>query len=114
MKRPINVHDNYHAHVYFDQQTLDFATELCHQAGEQFNLSVGRVHQKNVGPHTRWSCQISFTKADFDNFIGWLDNKRQGLSVLVHGNTGEHLKDHTEYAYWLGDEIELSLDMFRA
>ena len=112
MKRPVNVHDDYHAHVYFDQQSVDFASRLCQMAGDKFALAVGRVHQKNVGPHTRWSCQISFTKDDFEQFIPWLDEHRQDLSVLVHGNTGEHLKDHTEYAYWLGDEVDLELKMF--
>lgn len=49
-KRPINAHANYHAHVYFDADSLDFATKLCHQAGDKFDLQVGRVHQRNVGP----------------------------------------------------------------
>ncbi|GAM60920.1 DOPA 4,5-dioxygenase [Vibrio ishigakensis] len=111
-KRPINAHSNYHAHVYFDAISLDFATKLCHQAGDKFGLQIGRVHQRNVGPHTKWSCQLIFTKDDFDAVIPWLDSERDGLSVLVHGVTGEDLKDHTEHAYWLGDAIELDLSRF--
>ncbi|GAM54084.1 DOPA 4,5-dioxygenase [Vibrio ishigakensis] len=111
-KRPINAHVNYHAHVYFDAISLDFATKLCHQAGDKFGLQIGRVHQRNVGPHTKWSCQLIFTKDDFDAVIPWLDSERDGLSVLVHGVTGDDLKDHTEHAYWLGDAIELDLSRF--
>ena len=111
-KRPVNVHEGYHAHVYFDAQTVAFATQLCRRAGQLFGLSVGRVHQQLVGPHTRWSCQISFYKRDFERFIPWLDDNRQGLSVLVHGCTGEHLKDHTAYAYWLGEAVDLDLSIF--
>lgn len=110
-KRPVNIHKGYHAHVYFDQQTLDFASKLCAQAGEKFGLKVGRVHQKPVGPHTQWSCQITFSHKSFDEFIPWLDTHRQNLSVLVHALTGDDLADHTEYAYWLGDDVALNLEV---
>jgi len=113
IKRPVNIHQHYHAHVYFDQQTLAFATHLCQQAGEFFDLKIGRIHQKAVGPHPRWSCQISFTNRDFDKLIPWLDEHRNGLNIFVHGNTGDDLRDHTEYAYWLGESVELNLAMFR-
>jgi aromatic ring-cleaving dioxygenase len=111
---PINVHKHYHAHLYFDQETIDFATELCQRSGDLFMLQVGRVHQKQIGPHPQWSCQIKFSSDDFEAFIPWLEAQRQGLSVLVHGLTGDNLKDHTEHAYWLGDEVELNLELFRA
>ena len=29
-------------------------------------MNVGRVHEKLVGPHPQWSCQLSFLAADFD------------------------------------------------
>jgi DOPA 4,5-dioxygenase len=112
IQRPLNVHKSYHAHVYFDEATLVFAIRLCHDAGEKFSLPVGRVHERNVGPHPMWSCQISFGKQHFDELIPWLDKNRQGLTVFVHGVTGDDLKDHTDYAYWLGDSVELKLTIF--
>jgi aromatic ring-cleaving dioxygenase len=113
LKPPINIHDYYHCHVYFEQETLEFATDLCKKAADLFALKMGRVHQKAIGPHLKWSCQITFSSADFDPFIAWLEDNRHGLSVLVHALTGDNLQDHTEYAYWLGNEVELSLDIFR-
>jgi len=112
IKRPINIHNNYHAHVYFDSQTLPLATNLCEQIAKLFNLKVGRIHQKPVGPHPLWSCQISFTDKDFDQLIPWLSDNRDGLIVFVHAQTGDNLKDHTDYAYWLGDEVALNLALF--
>ncbi len=110
---PRNLHPAYHAHVYFDASTLMFARELCDRAGEQLNVQVGRVHERLIGPHPCWSCQLSFAAADFDNVVPWLDTHRNGLNVLVHGLTGDNLKDHTEYAYWLGEAVPLNLEMFR-
>ena len=108
-KRPVNIHKGYHAHVYFDSQTLDFATELCQTAGKKFGLKIGRVHQKLIGPHPRWSCQITFGRGSFAEFIPWLDQQRGELTVLVHALTGDDYIDHTQYAYWLGDSVELNL-----
>ncbi|MRI34020.1 4,5-dioxygenase [Endozoicomonas sp. OPT23] len=113
IKRPVNAHDFYHAHVYFDAETVDYASQFFSSAGEKFGLKVGRVHQKLVGPHTRWSCQILFAAKDFDALIPWLEENRKGLSVLVHGDTGNDLRDHTEYAYWLGKPVEINLSVLK-
>lgn len=114
IRRPVNNHKAYHAHVYFEQDTLEFASGLCEKAGELFGLKVGRVHQKPVGPHPKWSCQITFAAKNFDAFIPWVDENRNGLTILVHALTGNDLKDHTEYVYWLGDSVELKLSIFNA
>jgi DOPA 4,5-dioxygenase len=66
-----------------------------------------------IGPHPCWSCQITFGTKDFDRFIPWLEQQRHGLTVLVHALTGNDLRDHTEFAYWLGDPVELNLGMFK-
>ncbi|MBR9872727.1 DOPA 4,5-dioxygenase family protein [Vibrio sp. J1-1] len=111
---PINSHFAYHAHVYFDQQTITFAAALCEEAGRRFNVHIGRVHEKLVGPHPKWSCQIKFTSNEFDDLVPWLEQKRNGLSVLIHADTGNDLEDHTLHAYWLGERLELDLSLFSA
>lgn len=112
-KRPVNSHQTYHAHIYFDDSSKLFAKKLCDISASDFYLKVGRFHQKLVGPHPCWSCQITFTAKDFDHYLTWLDGNRESLNVLVHPVTDDHLKDHTEFAYWLGQEVELNLDIFK-
>lgn len=114
VKRPVNTHKAYHAHVYFNGDTLGAASTLCGQAGELFCVDVGRVHEKLVGPHPRWSCQLAFTSAQFKELIPWLDRNRGELTVLVHGITGHDLADHTEHATWLGEAIPLDLSCFKS
>ena len=111
-KRPVNLYDKYHAHVYYDETNGDFAKTLCTGIGTRFGLEIGRFHDQPIGPHPRWSCQITFESKDFDEFIPWLDENRRGLTVLVHGLTGDDLADHTDHAYWLGDALVLNLDIF--
>lgn len=111
--RPHNSFARYHAHVYFDEKTAEQARSVCQSAAKLFGVAMGRVHQKPVGPHPRWSCQLSFDSAQFDKLIPWLDENRGGLTVLVHGVTGNDLEDHTMHASWLGKPVELRLEVFR-
>jgi DOPA 4,5-dioxygenase len=113
VQRPRNVHETYHAHVYFDARTVEQARALCQQAAALFHVDMGRVHEKLVGPHPHWSCQLAFDNTQFDDLIPWLDDHRDGLNILVHASTGSHLEDHTAYAYWLGEPSPLDLSLFR-
>jgi DOPA 4,5-dioxygenase len=110
---PVNVHRAWHAHVYFDESTVEQARALVTQAGSLFKVQVGRVHEKEVGPHPRWSVQLAFSSDVFDTLVPWLDAHRDGLDVLVHGLSGNDLADHTDHAYWLGKDWPLKLEMFR-
>lgn len=113
IQRPRNAHARYHAHVYFGPHTVDQARALCLEASQRFGVVMGRVHEKRVGPHPHWSCQLAFDSSVFDAFIAWLDENRNGLDVFVHGLTGDDLQDHTTHAYWLGNATPLNLDVFR-
>ena len=50
----------YHAHIYFDASTIEQARTLCEDAAKLFPLRMGRVHERPVGPHPDWSCQLAF------------------------------------------------------
>ena len=113
IKRPRNDYPTYHAHVYFDEASVEQARELCAEAAAKFGVVMGRVHQKLVGPHPHWSCQLAFDSKQFEALIPWLDAHRGALNILVHGQTGNSLEDHTTHASWLGRPSELNLGVFR-
>jgi len=112
-RRPENLYPQYHAHLYFGPDTVTQARKIAEAAGRELLVVVGRVHEKKVGPHPHWSCQIAFDAAEFDEVIAWLDAHREGLDVFVHGLTGDDYQDHTAHAMWLGNESALDLGMFR-
>ena len=103
----------YHAHVYFDKTTLEQARNLCEAAGRCFPISVGRIHQKPVGPHPDWSCQLAFKPELFGQLVPWLAFNRQGLVIFIHPDTGHDLDDHTERAIWMGEVKKLDLSKFK-
>lgn len=99
----------YHAHVYFDEDNLEEAKKLTQAAGERFNIRVGRLHSRPVGPHPRGSCQLSFKAEILGEVVTWLLLNRSGLTVLLHGLSGDELRDHTEFVFWLGAAEDLDL-----
>jgi len=103
IKRPQNIHARYHAHVYFDERSVEQARELCLNAARVSGAIMGRVHERLVGPHPHWSCQLAFDSTQFDALVPWLESHRHELNILVHGLTGNSLEDHTTHAAWLGE-----------
>jgi DOPA 4,5-dioxygenase len=104
---------SYHAHIYFDAGTIDQAQELCLACRDRFDITMGRVHEKPVGPHPDWSCQLKFSPDLFAEVIPWLALHRGGLNVFIHPDTGDGYKDHTEHVMWLGQSRPLDLSGFK-
>ena len=102
---------SYHAHVYFDKATLGHATELCRNAERLYSVKMGRVHEKPVGPHPMWSCQLAFDPETFGEIVPWLAVNRKGLIVFIHPETGDVVKDHTDHAIWMGEVKKLDLSV---
>lgn len=103
---------NFHAHVYFTDAQFEQGEVLCLKAGELFGVKVGRFHRKPVGPHPVGMCQLTIENDDFAKVIPWLALNRDGLSIFVHPDTGEHLKDHTAHAIWMGEQLVLDTSIF--
>jgi aromatic ring-cleaving dioxygenase len=65
-------------------------------------------------PHTQSMFQIAFPASLFASFLPWLMLNREGLSVLVHPETGDDYRDHSAHAAWLGAVVPLRLGVFSA
>jgi DOPA 4,5-dioxygenase len=114
MTTPIPTIRGFHAHVYFGPDTLAQARALCEAAAQQFPaLLLGRVHEKPVGPHPDWSCQLAFKPELFGELIPWLAMRRAGLVVFIHPVSDNDLIDHRDRAMWMGAVRPLNLDILR-
>ncbi len=103
----------YHAHLYFhDEVSMGAAMKLANEAEASFPIRIGRFHQRPVGPHPVWSCQLSFAAETFADIIPWLILNRGNTDVFLHPVTGDDYFDHTQGASWLGQSYKLKLEMF--
>ena len=105
---PLAAIGSFHAHVYFEGAAQrEIAMTLREQIGARFSVTLGRVHDRLVGPHARAMYQVAFDVPTFGNIVPWLMLNRQGLTVLVHPNTRDERRDHLVHALWMGEVLEI-------
>lgn len=105
--------EGYHAHIYYAPETRAIAERLRAAIGRSFPARLGRWHDKPIGPHPISMYQVAFAVEEFPRLVPWLMLNRDGLSVLVHPETGNDYDDHTAFALWLGAPISLKVDTLR-
>ena len=101
----------YHAHVYYNAETKPVAERLRERLAERFEVELGRWHDRNVGPHPRWSYQVKFDTGIFAELVPWLMLNREGLTVFLHPNTGDDIPDHRDFPLWLGEGLGDEIDL---
>jgi aromatic ring-cleaving dioxygenase len=106
---------HYHAHIYYDPDlTRDRAALLRERVAAAFPAAtLGRWHDAPVGPHPQSMYQIAFPAELLASFVPWLMLNRDGLTILLHPETGNDYADHTEHAVWFGAMLPLRLDVLR-
>jgi aromatic ring-cleaving dioxygenase len=106
---------DYHVHVYYDAaSSRGRAERLRERVGAEFpQAKLGRWHDELVGPHPQSMYQIAFPTEMLEKFVPWLMLNRDGLTVLLHPETGDDYTDHSAHAAWFGAVLPLRLDVFK-
>lgn len=103
----------YHAHVYYDEATRAKAQRLREELERRFAVVMGRWREMPVGPHPQSMYQVKFDPPEFSRIVPWLMINRDGLNILVHPDTGDAIADHALNPLWLGDKLELNIEILR-
>jgi aromatic ring-cleaving dioxygenase len=103
----------YHAHIYYDPQSRETAARLRDTIEQTFEVVMGRWRDEPVGPHPQSMYQVKFEPGEFAGIVPWLMLNRSGLTILVHPETDDAYLDHAENALWLGQKLNLRLDVLR-
>jgi DOPA 4,5-dioxygenase len=105
---------DWHAHIYFEEETRDSALALRAAIEAAFPAGrMGRFHERPVGPHPVPMYQVAFAPDLFATILPWLALNRGRLTVFVHPNVEDAVKDHTVHAVWLGRQWPLNLEALR-
>lgn len=107
-----NPTDPYHAHVYFDADTLSVAQQLHKDLNDRLANSslidlimIGKMHEMGVGPHPKPQFEVQFLASALPSILPLL--RATGLTALVHPVTDDDLADHTTLAQWIGEPLPL-------
>ena len=108
---------NYHAHVYFKASELQKAEEFFAQARAMAMgsavLQVHKVFSKIVGPHALPMVELRFSDETKKEAIAWIDAHRKEWSVLIHQDSGNDVRDHSENVTWLGETLPIHFEFFK-
>lgn len=105
-------------HIYFlhtNPDQVSYAQKLHQRIRHEFpELRIYQLFEHPVGPHPAGMFEVNlFTPNQFGAFVPWLEIWRGPLSVLVHPNTGDDERDHTQRAIWMGEKYPLDLSLFK-
>jgi aromatic ring-cleaving dioxygenase len=104
----------YHAHIYYEAASRARAEGLRQRVAAAFpQARLGRWHDEMVGPHPQSMYQIAFPRQMLASFVPWLMLNRDGLTVLLHPETGDNYADHSAHAAWFGAVLPLRLEVFK-
>ena len=104
---------DYHVHVYYNAESKPRAEALRAKLEAAFpEAEYGRWHDQPVGPHPEGSYQVKFGHDLFARIVPFVALEREGLTLLVHPNSGDHLADHQDNAIWMGSMPALKLSIF--
>jgi len=116
---PIDPSNNgFDFHVYYMQTDLaqaKFAQELHERVRREFpELRIYKFWDKPVGPHPTAMFEVNtFDPHQTGALFSWLVVNRGPCSVLIHPNTGDAFKDHTELQSWIGKPWPLRTDILK-
>lgn len=100
----------YHAHIYYDPTTTRAVAErVCDTLGKRFEVEIEEFRDTPRGPHPISNALVIFKLDQFEHVVPYLMLNRDGLDVLVHPLTTDAVEDHSGYAIWLGNPVELKL-----
>lgn len=103
---------HFHAHIYFKPSSLEQA-HICKANAEQSEIfEIVKFYEKAVGPHARGMIEAHFSEPICPAAIAWLEANRGEFSVLIHQDTGDDVKDHTDGIRWLGEVLPIDFDFF--
>ncbi|KAI9218209.1 DOPA-like domain-containing protein [Blastocladiella britannica] len=110
---------SFDVHVYWlpsSKAQYEEAMALKAKAEKLFpQLSHGMMWDGPSGPHPYNMFEIDIYNAiDFATFVPWMILNHGNLSVLIHPQAGNDVRDHTFHAMWLGQPVPLDMGLLEA
>lgn len=106
--------NKYHAHIYFKLEEKAKAEVFFDRAQhcQEKIFSVWKLYPQKVGPHALPMVEMHFNQDTRASVIKWLEDNREGFSVLIHQDTGDDVRDHLSGIQWLGEVLPIDFDFF--
>jgi len=110
----MRMNQKFHAHIYFElhEQTTAEALYLAIHTLMLPRVRLGTFHLRLVGPHALPMFTVMFEAPEKIALLQFLERNGGGLSMLIHEDTGDDYRDHTDGAQWLGKQLPIDFTHF--
>tara|TARA_B110001454_G_C12723340_1_gene436805 strand:+ start:21637 stop:21993 length:357 start_codon:yes stop_codon:yes gene_type:complete len=102
----------FHIHIYFEVNDIGYALELWEKAKLIGLFDVVKFQEKPVGPHPTGMVEMHFKEPRYSLALEWVKIHRGHLTAMIHQDTGDDFKDHTDHIQWMGKELPLDFRFF--
>lgn len=102
----------YHVHIYFEGKDKETALALTETAQLLSLFDTVKFHERPIGPHPTGMIELHFKEPFYRKVEEWANINRGAFTVMIHQDTGDDYKDHTEHIQWLGKELPLDFSFF--
>ncbi|KAH9479389.1 putative 21.2 kDa protein [Psilocybe cubensis] len=114
----ISSNNGFDFHIYYmpsNHAETQYARELHERIRREFpELRIYRFWDRPVGPHPTAMFEVNtFTPHQTGAFFSWLTVHRGPCSVLIHPNTNDPYRDHTELMSWMGRPWPLHTELLK-
>lgn len=97
----------YHAHIYWENEAQRFEALHLREPLRELGCKVGSIHEEPIGPHPLAMYQVNYNSTIAKAVEGLLYKAK--LHILLHEDTGDDVRDHTQGARWIGRPLNLDI-----
>lgn len=102
----------FHIHIYFEENQIDQALSLIEEGSCARLFDVIKMQEKPVGPHPTGMVELHFKEPCYSQALDWVNYHRGILTAMIHQDTGDDYKDHTDHIQWIGPKLVLDFEFF--
>ena len=85
---------------------------MCEDLFHQNYTCTFEPEDDPAGPFVTGQWSIFLTTEDFEEYVTWITQNREGYDILIHPNSGCEIQDHTTWALWAGKPWEIDETVF--
>ena len=102
---------HYHAHVYWQNEAQRREALLLRQPLAELGCQLGRIWEEAIGPHPYAMYQVNYNSNIAEEVEEMLASTK--LDILLHEDTGDDVRDHTQGARWIGRKLTLDIEWLK-
>ena len=104
---------NYDIYIYWRNNDERNEALILQKVLIENKVQTFPIVEKPVGPHPYPMFESHLTSQTLSVIESLLVANRKSCSILIHEKTGDHVYDHTKGARFLGEPLELNIELLR-